>query len=110
MCVVMSSAMMTVPAYAAEQQGMITTNQIIAQFDRAEAQRQIVEFVERADVRQALIDRGLAPDEVSQRLASLSEQELQQLSGQVAQAKAGGNGILIAILLVVLIIFLIKRI
>lgn len=111
-CVVLSSAMLSVPSYAIEQQGMITASQVIAQFDRIEATRQISEFVERADVRKALLGYGLAPDEVNQRLASLSEQELKQLSDQVTKAKAGGDigGILVVVLLVVLIIFLVKRI
>lgn len=41
---------------------------------------------------------GLSADEVDSRLASLSDQEIRQLPGQVSEARAGED-ILVAILL-----------
>lgn len=89
--------------------GMIATNVVVENMTRAEAQKNIEGFLGRSDLRQKLIDRGISPDEVSKRLASLSDNEMRQLSGQMDQARYGG-GILVAILVIVLIIFLIKRI
>jgi hypothetical protein len=108
LCLLLASLMVSVPAYAVTNQGMIPTSVVVAEMDRAQAQQRIQDFVKRADVQKALIDRGVSPSEVSSRLASLSETELHQLAGQVEQARAGGD-ILIVILIVVLIIFLIKK-
>ena len=103
MCLLMSN----LPAVAGTNQSMISTNVVVAELDRTQAEQKINDYLTRSDVRAALIDRGVSPDEVSSRLASLSESELRGLSMQVEQARAGG--ILVTILIVVLIIFLIKR-
>lgn len=112
LCICLAASLMSVPSYAQTQQGMITTGAVLAQIDRAEAQRQVEAIVNNAEIQKALIDRGLMPDEVKSRLASLTEQEIRDLAGQLDQARAGGEvvGILVAVLLVVLIIFLVKRI
>ena len=91
------------------QQGMISTSSVLADVSRNEAEKEIRDYLQTSEVQASLIKQGLSSDEVSMRLASLSEQEIRQLSGQVKEARAGGD-ILIAILVVVLIIFLIKRI
>lgn len=101
--------MSNLPAVAFADQAMISTSTVVAKMDRAQAEKDVQNFLNEENVRKALIERGVSPDEVSSRLASLSETELKQLSGQVQQARAGGD-ILIAILIIVLIIFLIKRI
>lgn len=105
MCLMISN----IPGVAVASQAMISTNAVIADLDRAQTEQKIQEFLNTTQVRQALIDQGVAPDEVSSRLASMSDTELRMLSGQVEQARAGGD-ILVTILIVVLIIFLIKRI
>jgi len=105
----MSILLSNIPSLAMASEAMISTEMAIAEFDRAQTERQISDFLTREDVRAALIEKGVAPDEVSSRLASLSETELRALSSQVEQARAGGD-ILVTILLIVLIIFLVKRI
>lgn len=90
-------------------EGMIATNVVVADLTRAQAQSNIESMLSRTEVREQLLKGGVSADEVTSRLASLSESEMRQLSDQVSQARAGGD-ILIAILVVVLIIFLIKRI
>ncbi len=88
---------------------MISTAVVVEELTRAEAQANVDTFLNRDDVRQQLVAKGLSENEVKLRIASLSETELKQLSKQMDEARAGGD-ILIAILVVVLIIFLIKRI
>lgn len=89
--------------------GMISTSTVVADLTRAEAQNNVESLLQRDDVREELQKRGLEPSEISARLASLSAEEMRQLSGQLNEARAGGD-ILVTILVVVLIIFLIKRI
>ncbi len=108
-CFLMSLLMTDIPAFALGKVAMISTSAALVESDRTEALTKIQEYLKRADVQKALIARGLSPDEASLRLASLSESELRQLSKGVEYAQAGGD-ILLTILLIVLIIFLIKRI
>lgn len=107
-CIFMSTIMSDVPALAVGIPQMISTHAVVEKMDRTQAQNEVENFLHSEDVKQAMIERGVSPDEVSSRLASLSEPELRQLAGQVKEARAGGD-ILITILLVVLIIFLVKR-
>jgi hypothetical protein len=101
--------MSNAPAVVLADHAMIPTSTVVENLSRAQAEQNVQTFLSQENVRKALLERGVSPDEVSSRLASLSETELRQLSGQVQQARAGGD-ILVAILIIVLIIFLIKRI
>lgn len=88
---------------------MISTSVALAEITRVEAEKDILDYFQKSEVQNELIKQGVSPNEVTTRLANLSEQEIQQLSGQVKEARAGGD-ILVAVLLVVLIIYFIKRI
>ena len=99
----------SVAAAAAHDLKLISTAEVVDEVSRSHKEQKVKDFLSRSDVRDQLIKHGVNADEASIRVASLSEQELNQLSSQVEQAKAGGN-ILVAILLIVLIIYLIKRI
>ena len=91
------------------QSEMISSSDVLAQVTRDESEKEVRDYLQKSVVQSELLKQGVSVEEVSARLASLSEQELRQLSGQVKQAQAGGD-ILVAVLLVVLIIYLIKRI
>lgn len=105
---IMAFLMTHIPAVAAAEQKMISTISVIRDLDRAETQAKVKSFLEKSDIQKALIERGVSPEEASFRLATLSDSELKQLSSQIENAQAGGD-ILITILLIILIIFLIKR-
>src|SRR5687767_5551787 len=100
-CAVLMSMLISNVPSAAIAQGMISTSQLAAELSREEAQANVQNFLSRDDVRNELVTRGIAPEEVSARLANLSEAELRQLSGEIQEARAGGD-ILITILVVVL--------
>lgn len=108
--VFMSVLMSNVPAVAsASAQGaMIPTAAVVGEMDRAQALADLQSLVKQADIEKALMQSGISAEEASERLASLSESELRDFSNQVKEARAGGD-ILITVLVVVLIIFLIKR-
>lgn len=88
---------------------MISATAVVQELTRAQAIANVRSLLQKPEAKQELIKRGLSEKEAEIRLASLSESELRMLSGQIDEARAGGD-ILITILLVVLIIFLIKRI
>ena len=94
---------------AIQKQEMISAGSVLADISREEAAKEVKNYLSKTEVQAELMKHGLTADEVNTRLASLSKQELQQLAGQVQEARAGGD-ILVTILIVVLIIYLIKRI
>lgn len=104
----MSLLMSNIPSTAIAQ-GMISTSILAAELTRAEAQSNVENFLQKEEVRAELIKRGVSMEEATSRLASLSTSELRDFSQQIETARAGGD-ILVTILVVVLIIFLIKRI
>jgi hypothetical protein len=95
-------------AEAVAESKLAATTELVSELTRTQAEEKVANYLQMSEVRKGLEARGISPDEVSLRIASLSDQELKQLAEQMDQARYGGD-ILIAILVVVLIIFLIKR-
>lgn len=92
--------------------GMITTSEAVDMLSRAELEAKVRAHLQRDDLRGELLKYGVSADEVSGRLASLSQSELNQLATQMDQSRYGGDvfGLLVVALLVVLIIYFAKRI
>lgn len=113
--VLMATFMTSIPhiAWAEMAQEMIPTSVVINEMSRDQARATIESHLSRAEVRSELGQRGVAPEEVSLRLASLSDQELKRMAKQMDEAMYGGDsvvGILVVVLLVLLIIYLVKRV
>lgn len=88
---------------------LVPTILIANELNREQAENDLRDLLSRDEVKAQLVANGVSPEEATSRIASLSEPELRQLHMQVEEARAGGD-ILVTILVVVLIIFLIKRI
>jgi uncharacterized protein DUF6627 len=88
---------------------MIGTDELLA--PSAEAQRvQVDAFLAREDVRAQLVDLGVSPIEAEQRIASLTEAELQVLTSRIDSLPAGGhisNNTVVLLLIIILIVVLI---
>jgi hypothetical protein len=100
-------------AWAQAADEMIPTSVVVEQMSRAQTREKIAGHLNRAEVRSELAKYGVSPEEAQLRIASLSDQELRQLASQMDQAMYGGEpvvGILIVVVLVLLIIFLVKRV
>ena len=100
-----------VPRVASAEQ-MLTTMEVVENLSRKKTEEKVRSYLDRQEVQTELVKFGLSPTEVSSRVASLSDQELNRLSLQMEQAQYGGDvtGILIVVLLVIVIIYLVKRI
>lgn len=88
---------------------MLPTSEFLNEMSRAQAEEQIQTLIRKDEIQKALLQKGVSADEISARVANLSDQEIKNLSGQLQAAKAGGD-ILYTILIVLLIIFVAKRI
>ncbi len=115
--VTLSVMLSNVPqVFAAEQaqaEQMISTTAWVSEQNREQAITKIQTFLDRNDVGQQLAKSGYSATEVKDRMASLSDIEVQNLSAEVDNAYYGGDGvggILIVVVLVLLIIYLFKRI
>lgn len=92
--------------------GMISTSTLVDDLARGEHEQNVANFLSREDVKKQLMTLGISDADAQRRVSSLSDRELKNLSGEVDQALAGGSvaGILIVVILVLLIIYLVKRV
>jgi hypothetical protein len=87
------------------QAGLITTDEILAESAPQDRER-VAAFLEREDVREQMVALGVDPDEALARVASLSDEEVRQISGHLDRLPAGQSA-LGAVLGAILIIFLV---
>lgn len=72
--------------------------------ERAEDMAVLESALDRPEVEDALAAQGLSRDEVNQRLAQLSPEELNTLSSQVDQIQAAGQPMYIWVMIAILIV------
>ena len=83
--------------------GIVNTEELYAQEQMAGQQNDIKALIERQDVRDALVAKGVSPDEVMGRVNSLNHAELAMLHDKLEQLPAG-EGALEVVLLIFLIL------
>ena len=89
--------------------GLVTTEQALDERTAADDRQRLTALLQRDDVRRQMEALGVDRDEAIARLASLSDQEVQEIAGRVDQLPAGQSvlgGVLIAagVVLIVLVI------
>ncbi len=89
------------PAYA----GMVGTGAVIDQQQAVVDRGQLLAALDREDVRQQLVAMGVDPKAAQERVAALSDEEIQNLNGRVQSLPAGGDilGVAVLIFLVLLL-------
>lgn len=105
MALLVSLAMLntySLPAYS----GVVTTEQLIQQQFDSMDKNELVSLLDRSEVRQQLVDRGVDPEYAKQRIAALSDAQIEQIKSGIDELPAGSGvvGILIAVLLVLIIL------
>lgn len=92
--------------------GMIATSTAVADISRGANRAKVDAFMQRQEVRAEMMKRGVNPDEAAQRVANLSDFELQNLAGKIDSAPAGADVVVISLttlLLIVIILLLIAK-
>lgn len=84
----------TLPVQAA----MVSTPDVLQSQQSEYDRQQLVELLDREDVQKQLLDYGVAPEQVQERVNNMTDAEVAQLNDQIADMPAGG--ILGAILLI----------
>ena len=95
-------ALMIWTPYQIATAGMIGTDQVVASTSQAD-RTTVLNFLSRSDVSGQLQSLGLDPSTAKDRVAAMSDQEVQSLAGQISAMPAGGTSTGAAILLIVLI-------
>ena len=90
------------------QAAMVGTDSVVqqqqSQFDR----EQLVQLLDRSEVQQQLVAMGVDVDDAKQRVAQMTDDEVQQLNAQLGELPAGGDVLGIAFL--VFLVFVITDI
>jgi len=87
---------------------MVSTDQVITQSNPSDDRAQVLNFLMREDVQQHMIRLGVDPEEAKNRVASLSDEEIQQIAGRLDELPAGeGIGVVVAAILLIFLILLI---
>lgn len=102
------AAMLSVTSWMPAHAAMVTTEQMVSvqtEQTRDAQLAQVQGFLARADVKQQLEALGVASELADQRVAALSDAELQQLSKTIGEQPAGGDVIVVlGVIFVVLIV------
>ena len=90
------------PAYS----GLVTTEQLIQEQFESLDKRSLASILDREEVRQQLVEHGVDPDYAKQRIAALSDEQINEIKANIGELPAGSSvvGILIAVLLVLVIL------
>lgn len=82
----------------------------VAQSQAGQAARKAINaLIGRDDVRTALVEQGLDPQEARERVAALSDDEAVKLAGMLEELPPGGGviGVLVALILIVFLVLLV---
>ena len=91
----------SLPAYA----GIVTTEQMIQQQFETLDKAALISALDRDEVRQQLVDRGVDPEYAKLRIAALSDEQISDIKANIDELPAGGIvGILLAVFLVLIIL------
>ncbi len=102
--VLVAFATVLLPAPAA-MAGMVGTADVLASEQRAQLEEKIVTYLQREEVRDQLLQQGVNADQVSDRVAALSDQEVQSLAGRIDELPAGGDLLGAAVLVFLVLLF-----
>lgn len=87
--------------------GIVGTNELLAE-EQAEVDRaKLLESLERDEVQEQLVAYGVDPAEAQERVANMTDEEVQELAMDIDAMPAGGNVSLVTVLLIVLLVVLI---
>jgi hypothetical protein len=96
-------ALMIWTPYQIATAGMIGTDQVATTTSSAQVDRDAVaSFLNRGDVQRQLQSYGIDPKSAGERIAALSDQEVQQLAGKIQSLPAGADGADVAVAILII--------
>jgi hypothetical protein len=89
--IVLTASMLATSLQSAAYGGVISTQQYLTAIDREATRQRIDSVLAREEVRDRLEQYGVDPAAVDERLAALTDHELQQLAADLESMPAGGS-------------------
>ena len=105
LALLLSALLMLMPVMGT-QAAMLGTDTLITTTQSQQSITELQQLLEREDAQQQLLALGVRPDQVRERVASLSDSELARINQGIDTLNAGGESVL-GILLVIFIVFVI---
>lgn len=105
---IMAIGTLGMPLYA--HAGIVGTEDVIAMERSALDRSELLAALDQADVQAQLIALGVDPDAARDRVAALSDQELQQMVERMDELPAGGVGSVVGALVFIFIVLLVTDI
>ncbi len=101
-------AMTSMPIGVAQAK-MVTTDQVIEQENPPDDRTRVMDFMLREDVQQQLTILGVDPEEAARRVASLSDEEIQEIAGRLDELPAGEGGVgpIVGAILIIFLVLLV---
>jgi predicted PurR-regulated permease PerM len=86
--------------------GVISSEQVIAQQQTIYTKQQVLEMLNSAEVKDKLVTLGVSVEDAEMRIASMTDQELMKLNGQINDMPTAAGGIVgvVVTVLVVLVV------
>ena len=101
---VLTLTLMSMPFHSA-QAAMIANDVIINQAQQRDAKTELMQTIQRADVREQLASMGVGQAAVESRIDLMTHEEIARLNQQIDELPAGGD--VLGVLLVIFIVFVI---
>jgi hypothetical protein len=100
------SALLVLMPVMSAQAGMLGTDTLITTAETQQSIAGLQQLLEREDAQQQLLALGVSPEQVRERVTSLSDSELARINQGIDTLNAGGDSVL-GILLIIFIVFVI---
>lgn len=112
LCLILAFCFLTVDVgIRSAQAGMISTETALAAQTNDAARAQVMTFLAREDVKEAMTTQGVAADEVAARVATLSDAEIALIANEIENLPAGASlGTILGAVLFVFIVLLVTDI
>ena len=95
-------------SFTSAQAAMIGNDVIISHVQQSNAKADLLQTINRSDVKQQLLNMGVSPESIESRIKLMTHEEIAQLNQQIGDLPAGGD--VLGVLLVIFIVFVITDI
>lgn len=92
-------------SYTSTQAAMISNDMIINHAQHSSAKAELIQTINRSDVKQQLLNMGVKPADIESRINLMTHEEIAQLNQQIDELPAGGS--ILGVLLIIFIVFVI---
>jgi hypothetical protein len=92
-------------SFTSAQAAMISNDLVINQLQHRSARTELLQTINRADVKEQLLNMGVKAEDIESRVKLMTHEEIAQLNQQIDELPAGGD--LLGVILIVFIVFVI---